>query len=194
MEFRSLMVPAAETATRIVRGVPADRLDAPTPCPGWDVRALINHMTYWAGPAATAARKEQPPAGVEEGHDFTADGDWADLYAERARAMAEAWTAPEAWEGKTSLTGNPEGMPASVIGGMMLGECVLHGWDLAVATGQDTAAITPELVAAAYEQLEPTAEMGREYKAFGERVEVPESAPLLDRLLGLSGRDPYWKP
>ena len=194
MEFQELMAPAAETAARIVQGVTADRLDGPTPCPDWDVRALVNHMIYWAGPAAAAARKQPPPTGVQEGHDFTAGGDWAALYTERARAMAEAWAEPDAWEGNTSLTGDPQGMPASVIGGMMLGECVLHGWDVAVATGQDTSAIAPELVAAAHRQLVPTAEMGRRYGAFGEQVEVPESAPLLDRLLGLSGRDPYWKP
>ncbi|GAA2413073.1 TIGR03086 family metal-binding protein [Actinomadura vinacea] len=194
MDFRTLMAPAAETAARIVQGVPAGRLDAPTPCPDWDVRALINHMTFWAAPAETAARKERPPAAEEEGHDYTEDGDWAALYTERARRMAEAWSDPAAWEGETSLTGNPQGMPAPVIGGMMLGECVLHGWDLAVATGQDTAAIPGELVEAAYEQLKPMAEMGRQYGAFGEEAKVPEDAPLLDRLLGLSGRDPHWKP
>ncbi|MEW2359200.1 hypothetical protein AB0881_35930, partial [Spirillospora sp. NPDC029432] len=34
----------------------------------------------------------------------------------------------------------------------------------------------------------PTAEMGRRYGAFGPEVKVPESAPLLDRLLGMDGR------
>ncbi|MEW2357002.1 TIGR03086 family metal-binding protein, partial [Spirillospora sp. NPDC029432] len=185
MEFREMMLPAAETATRIVRGIPAEALDRPTPCPEWDVRGLLNHTIFWTGRSEGAARKQPPPAGgPEEGHDFTAEGGWAALYADLARKSAEAWTDPAAWEGSTSLTGDPDGMPAAVIGGMMLGEFVLHAWDLAVATGQDPA-IPDDLVRAAYEELEPTAEMGRRYGAFGPEVKVPESAPLLDRLLGM---------
>jgi uncharacterized protein (TIGR03086 family) len=194
MEMRSLMVPAAEEAARIVRDVPEDLLDAPTPCPDWDVRALINHMIAWAGPGEAAARKQPPPGGaVEEDRDFVAEGGWAGRYAGRALAMAEAWQDPAAWEGRTSLTGNPDGMPAPFIAWMMTGECVLHGWDLAVATGQETR-FSGGLLDVLYSETLPTAEMGREYKVFGEEVKVPGSAPALERLLGLTGRDPRWKP
>ncbi|GAA3982488.1 TIGR03086 family metal-binding protein [Actinomadura viridis] len=193
-ELRGLVVPAAETAARIVRGVPAGLLDAPTPCPQWDVRALINHLIFWTGRGQTAARKQPPQPGAEEGYDFTRDGDWADRYAEQALATAEAWRDEAAWEGVTSLSGDPQGgMPAVRIGGMLFSECVLHGWDLAVATGQDPA-LPDRLVRASYEQVASIAEMGRRYGAFGEQVEVDASAPLLDRLLGLSGRDPRWRP
>ncbi|WP_433324256.1 TIGR03086 family metal-binding protein [Spirillospora sp. CA-294931] len=193
METRSLMVPAAEAAARIVRDVPTDRLDAPTPCPDWSVRDVVNHLIYWSARGATAAHKQQPPPGPGEDHDFTAEGDWAELYAVQVRKSAEAWSEAAAWEGQTSLSGAQPGMPAPMIGGMLLGECVLHGWDLAVATGQP-AAFPGEIVQAAYDQLVPTAEMGRQYDAFGPEVPVPDTAPLLDRLLGLSGRDPRWKP
>jgi uncharacterized protein (TIGR03086 family) len=193
MEGRSLMAPAAEEAARIVRGVPEDLLDAPTPCPGWDVRALINHMILWSGPGATAARKLPPEGPIEEGQDFVADGDWAARYTGRVRAMAAAWGNAEAWEGRTSLTGKPDGMPAPFIGWMLMGECVLHGWDLAVATSQKIT-LPDDLVAELYERTLPSADMGREYKVFGAEVKVPDSAPPLDRLLGLTGRDPSWTP
>jgi uncharacterized protein (TIGR03086 family) len=193
MEMRELVKPAAESATRIVREIPPDRLTAPSPCPEWDVRGVINHLIFWTGRGATAARKEQPPQGPAEDHDFTADGDWAELYAAKARESAEAWSEPAAWEGDTSLTGTRPGMPAAIIGGMLFSEYILHGWDLAVATGRQVD-FPDELVQAAYDHLVPTAEMGRQYEAFGAEVKVPESAPLLDRLLGLSGRDPQWKP
>ncbi|MFC6886957.1 MULTISPECIES: TIGR03086 family metal-binding protein [Actinomadura] len=192
MELRELMLPAAEAAARIVQGVPAERLAAPTPCPGWDVRTLANHLAFWTGRGETAAAKK-PPSGPGEDHDFTAEDGWAAAFAAQARATAAAWTDPAAWEGNTSLTGARPGMPAPVIGGMILGEFVMHGWDLAVATGQDPA-LPDDVVAGAWEELRPTAAMGREYEAFGDEVPVPESAPLLDRVLGLSGRDPRWTP
>jgi uncharacterized protein (TIGR03086 family) len=194
MNTRGLMLPAAAEAARIVGNVTAGQLDAPTPCPGWDVRALINHMITWAGPGETAARKEPPAGGkVDEDRDFVAEGGWAERYTGLVTRMAQAWQDPAAFEGDTSLTGNPDGMPAPVIFWMMTGECVLHGWDLAAATGQETR-FPDELIEITYERTIPTAEMAREYEAFGEEVKVPESAPVLDRLLGLTGRDPHWKP
>ncbi|MBB6394332.1 uncharacterized protein (TIGR03086 family) [Actinomadura coerulea] len=192
MEIRSQMTPAAEAAARIVLEIPEEKMDAPTPCPDWDVRALLNHLIFWTSRGESAARKA-PPAGPAEDHDFTAEPGWAERFAEQARRTAEAWQDPAAWEGNTSLTGNKEGMPAGFIGGIVLGECVLHGWDLAVAAGREPAFPEPVL-RAAWEQVVSTAEISRQYGALGPEVAVPEDAPLLDRLLGMSGRDPYWKP
>ncbi|MGH3239935.1 MAG: TIGR03086 family metal-binding protein [Spirillospora sp.] len=193
MDIRNLMLPAATTAVRIVREVPGGLLDAPTPCPDWDVRAVVNHLILWNGRGATAARK-LPPTGPDEGHDFTSEPGWADRFEAQARGTAEAWRQDDAaWEGNTSLTGSKPGMPAGFIAGMLFVECVVHGWDIAVATGHDPR-LAPELVQAAWEQTVPMAEMSREYGVFGEQIAVPDDAPPLDRLLGLAGRDPHWKP
>ncbi|MWA02211.1 TIGR03086 family protein [Actinomadura sp. LD22] len=192
MDIRQQMRPAADAAARIVLEVPQDRLGAPTPCPGWDVRALVNHLILWNGRGETAARRE-PVTGPGEDHDFTAEPGWAERFQEQARRTADAWTDPDAWEGDTSLTGGGKGMPAAFIGGIVFGECVVHGWDLAVAAGREPG-FPPEVVEAAWEQIVPTAEISREYGAFGPRVAVPEDAPLLDRVLGLAGRDPHWTP
>ncbi|WP_149264519.1 TIGR03086 family metal-binding protein [Actinomadura sp. K4S16] len=192
MDIRSQMMPAAEAAARIVLETPEGELDAPTPCPDWDVRALLNHLILWNARGGTAARR-LPPAGPAEDHDFTAEPGWAERFAEQARRTAEAWQDPGAWEGNTSLTGNKEGMPAGFIAGIVFGECVLHGWDLAVAIGREPSFPTP-VVEAAWEQLVSTAEISRKYGALGPEVPVPEDAPLLDRVIGLSGRDPHWKP
>ncbi|MEU8804100.1 TIGR03086 family metal-binding protein [Spirillospora sp. NPDC048819] len=192
MDIRSQMLPAAEAAARIVLEIPEAKLDAPTPCAGWDVRALINHLILWSARGEAAAHK-LPITGPGEDHDFTAEPRWAERYEEQARKTAEAWQDPAAWEGTTSLTGNKEGMPAEFIAGILFGESVTHGWDLAAATGREPG-YPPEVVRAAWEQLVPTAEVGREYGAFGAEVPVPEDAPLLDRLVGLAGRDPHWRP
>ena len=49
--------------------------------------------------------------------------------------MAEAWRAPEAWEGMTRAGGID--LPGEVAGLVALDELVVHGWDVARASGQD---------------------------------------------------------
>jgi len=87
--------------------------------------------------------------------------------------------------------GSPMELPAPMIGGMVLGEFVVHGWDLARATGQ-----APEwdddVLSFVHRELELTAEQGRAMGVYKDRVAVPDTAPLLDRILGLTGRHPGW--
>ncbi|MEU6643252.1 maleylpyruvate isomerase N-terminal domain-containing protein [Saccharomonospora sp. NPDC046836] len=45
----------------VVRGLPAERLDDPTPCAEYDVRGLLNHLLYWAPRLLAAARREPAP-------------------------------------------------------------------------------------------------------------------------------------
>ncbi|WP_331766319.1 TIGR03086 family metal-binding protein [Embleya sp. NBC_00896] len=135
---------------------------------------------------------KQPPEDVADGHDFTAEPGWAQAYAARSAATAAVWSDPRAWTGETSMTGGGP-MPAGLVGGIVLGEWLLHGWDLAVATGQ-TLTVDDELAGVLYEDVAGKAETARKYHVFGPEVGVPETAPLFDRVLGLAGRDPLWKP
>ncbi|WP_181770319.1 TIGR03086 family metal-binding protein [Amycolatopsis pittospori] len=75
-------------------------------------------------------------------------------------------------------------------------DMVVHGWDLARATGQDdtidpgeVARMWPEAQAIPEEMRIPGA-FGPGIVVFGPEVKVPDDAPLQDRLLGLMGRDP----
>jgi uncharacterized protein (TIGR03086 family) len=70
---------------------------------------------------------------------------------------------------------------------------VLHGWDLAAATGQAYTVSEPA-AAAAMRAVEANAELFRQYKGFAEPVEVPPGASVLDQVLATSGRDPAWTP
>ncbi len=71
----------------------------------------------------------------------------------------------------------------------------MHGWDIAVASGQNFQA-EPHLLAAAYEFVQSSVAQNPQGSPglFGPAVAVPEDAPLLARLLGLAGRNPAWRP
>jgi uncharacterized protein (TIGR03086 family) len=84
-------------------------------------------------------------------------------------------------------------MPAAAIGSMMIAEFVVHGWDVAVATGQRVEVGAP-LGEAVLEGVEAIAPMGRDGGWFAPEVAVPADAPTLDRALAASGRDPAWTP
>jgi uncharacterized protein (TIGR03086 family) len=83
-------------------------------------------------------------------------------------------------------------MPAQVCGLVALDELVLHGWDLAVASGQPYDPAPPDVEAAT--SFVASFEAPRDGNLFGPIVPVADTAPAFDRLLGLAGRDPNWQP
>jgi uncharacterized protein (TIGR03086 family) len=87
-------------------------------------------------------------------------------------------------------------MPAEVMGAVALDELVLHGWDLARATGQPFTcepASTAAVLSFTEASAQPEQAASRE-GLFGPVVDLPEDAPPFDRALGFAGRDPAWTP
>src|SRR4051794_14944619 len=134
MELRTLMVRAVDASIEVVQGIGPSMLDRPTPCPDFDVSALLGHLSGWMTDRARAAAVKRPLPG-DPGDTLSFEPGWADRYAEAARVAGAAWSEPAAWEGTTSLSGTTE-MPAATIGALVYAEYLLHAWDLAVATGQ----------------------------------------------------------
>ncbi|QYG93070.1 TIGR03086 family protein [Iamia sp. SCSIO 61187] len=186
----TLVPAAAATFTAIVEGIGDDQLDAATPCADYDVAALVGHLLHWGPSLVGAGRKEVVPP--PEGDEVPAEGSWRAGLEAHVAALTAAWSAPGAWEGTTRM-GGPMEMPAATVGGIVLAELVVHGWDLARATGQQPSWPDP-LLEVAHAELSAMAEVGRRMGAFGPEVAVAEDAPVLDRLLGVAGRDPAWTP
>ena len=189
------MEPAAQGMARLVEGITDDQLGLPTPCPDYTVGDLLDHINSLSLAFVSAANKtnevgKRPPMG-----DAARLGDdWRTRIPPQLAAMAEAWRDPEAWTGMTVIGGGDT--PAEVTGLIGLDELIVHGWDIARATDQQLQSDN-ESLEACRRVLEMFAVPGKQVEPgapFGTVVEVPEDAPLLDRVLGLSGRDPSWTP
>jgi uncharacterized protein (TIGR03086 family) len=192
--------PATREVARLLDGVTDDRLTGPTPCPSYDVAALLDHLMglslafTWAARKTTAAEggSTETAPGLATGEHL--DPDWRAVLPRRLEELAEAWRDPGAWEGMTEAGGLT--MPGEVMGAVALDEVVLHGWDLARSTGQDYTcdpASTAAVLAFTSMTAQPEHAAGRE-GLFGPVVEVPADAPDLHRALGFAGRDPSWTP
>ncbi|MEU7070040.1 TIGR03086 family metal-binding protein [Streptomyces narbonensis] len=183
---------AAERVARLAEGVDDARLGDPTPCPEYAVRELLGHLAGLCVAFRDAARKRVgPTTGTPPGstRPVLAD-DWRTALPKVLAELAAAWREPGAWEGDTQAGGID--LPAAVMGRIALDELLIHGWDLARATGQAYEVSEGELrVSEAL--LTPTDDTSGD-GFFGPVVAVPDGAPLLDRVIGLSGRRPDWRP
>lgn len=182
---------ALEATLGIVVAVRPDQLSRPTPCPGLDVRAMIEHLVQGNLRFAKVADGEPYLAGddgTEEVAGEVGDDPVASLAASVGR-VAEAWRRPGVLDQMCRL---PFGdMPGRFALALHLVEVLVHGWDVAKATGLDTK-LEPELAGAALRTVEMavTDDLRGPGGPFGPEVEVPEDAPVGDRLVAFLGRQP----
>ncbi|MFE2458832.1 TIGR03086 family metal-binding protein [Streptomyces sp. NPDC059402] len=184
--------PQTRILARLADGVREDRLADPTPCPDLAVRNLLGHLTGLAVAFRDAARKDLGPTTDTSPEASVPDvgPGWREELAKVLGELADAWREPDAWTGMTRAGGID--LPGAVAGAVVADELVIHGWDLARATGQEYAP-DPAALQAAYGLLAAAAdESDRDQGMFGPVVAVPAQAPLLERAVGLSGRDPGW--
>jgi len=187
------LAPAAHAVEQLLDGVSDEQLADPTPCPEYAVRELLAHLHGLSVAFRDAGRKDLgPTTNTDPGSALPVlDDDWRTALPQRLRELAEAWQRPEAWDGDTQAGG--VALPAAIAGRVAVNELVLHGWDLARATGQEYSPGDASLQTS-YELLDPAVNDPGGNEIFGPRVAVPESAPLLDQVVGLSGRRPDWTP
>jgi uncharacterized protein (TIGR03086 family) len=189
MDLHKEMAAAAAEDARVVTGASADSLDRPTPCTDWDLRTLLNHTILWtAYSAERRARDEKLPDELMS-TDFTAQPGYDRAYAAQLDRAVAAWSEPGAWARELAMMGTPT--PSADVGALLVAEMVLHGWDIARATGQDYHCDGPVLAAAA-EAVAANAELFRKYEGFAAPVPLPPDAPEFDQLLAATGRDPAW--
>ncbi len=154
----------------------SDQLDAQTGCDGWDVRTLLNHMletgTFFLSSATGG--DASPPSPTPP--DVLSSDPVADFERNRSETVA-AFGKP----GVIEKTGPSLGIAFS--------DQLLHGWDLARATGQD-ATMPAGLADAAYAVIHGRFTPEQRKGVFKPEIEVGPDASAQDRLLAYSGRDP----
>jgi uncharacterized protein (TIGR03086 family) len=174
-------VAAGFTATAIA--VAPDAWDDPAPCDGWVARDVVRHLVEWFPAFLTTAGGPALAPGPSVDED-----------------PARAWTALDA--GVQALLDDPVASAATIehphagrhrlddaIGTFLLGDVLVHTWDLARATGQ-TVTLDPEIVHDMLVGMEPLDEMLRASGQYGPRVDVAAGADEQTRLIAFTGRQP----
>jgi uncharacterized protein (TIGR03086 family) len=182
-----LLASVLDKTAEVIAGVPPDVGTRPTPCPDYDVAALVDHLVSWVERFAIAAegRPDAAAAGGSSGEAAPADA-----FRAAGRRAVTAFRAG-ATERTVSVAGGE--LPGRAVVGMMLMEYIGHGWDLATATGQHVPYDGEEATAAlraGQGMLRP--EYRGPDKAFAHEVAVPDDAGPVERLVGFLGRDPAW--
>jgi uncharacterized protein (TIGR03086 family) len=187
MNIHEQLTVSADEAAKIVAGTTPDQFGDLTPCGKWDVKELLNHLVLWTSHSfERRARSEQVGADLME-RDFASEPDYAAAYrAQLDRALA-AWSDPAIWE--TEIDTGSGTTPATKMAEMVMMEMVLHGWDLAKATGQSYQC-PDEVAETVGRALADVVEMYREYDGFAAEVVLGPDASAFDRVLAVSGRDP----
>lgn len=185
--------PVTDQVTALLDGIDDSQLSGPTPCPGYTLGGMLTHVLGLSTAFTSAARKEHGPHTETAPEPTSAvNPQWRTLLPERLATLAEAWQDPEAWIGETKAGGVT--MPGDITGLVALNEVAIHGWDLAVSTGQDYTLPSDIVeILLAFDGQDADDQAARE-GIYGPVVPVPDDASPQDRLIGITGRDPDWRP
>jgi uncharacterized protein (TIGR03086 family) len=176
---------ALDVCGALISGVGSGQWDGPTPCTELTVRDLVVHVVtgnyvfaeVLAGTPLVAAR-----AGAQ----VTPDGDLAAQYRDSARKLTAAYREPGVMEREFVIS--PGAMPGLGTLHIRIVELLVHGWDLAQATGQ--AADFPEDIAEQeIDRTQAALEAGpADRRPFDPPQPAAADAPAIDRLAALLGR------
>lgn len=187
MELDQLLERTTETTGRIIAGLRPEQYDNPTPCADWKVRDVLNHIIGGNHFFVKVAAGEQIEPSAEP-RDLVGD-DPATAYAQGAKAALEAWRVPGTAE---RIVHMPIGdVPGAFGTGLHFVDHLVHGWDIAKATGQEDL-LDAELAEAAYGLVHGNIgdELRQAGGPFGPEVACAENASPIERLVAYLGRRP----
>jgi uncharacterized protein (TIGR03086 family) len=174
---------ALAVCQRVLRDVPPDALDRPTPCPEYSVRQLADHLSssiVFFGDAAGA----QAPATEASA---AAPGDPETLIADAAQLTLETWRA-RGLDGSIRMRGRD--MPAGLALGILCVELLVHAWDFGQALDRSLVVAEPlarHVLRLARATVTPDL---RARGSFADPVGAAAGVPAFDQLIAFTGRTP----
>jgi uncharacterized protein (TIGR03086 family) len=188
---RRTLLDSYENAAVIVSGIDADELGHPTPCPKYDVAALIDHLVEAGHRAAALGRGQAPPPGDHSPHVELSDA--PGQLRSAAGQAAQAWADDSSLSSEYTMPWGEEYTGATLVD-MYLAELAAHAWDLARATGQidklDPSLALPALEGARAMIKPQYRNMVEPGAPFGAEVSPSPGADAWERLAAFMGRDP----
>jgi len=167
--------------TELVRGVPQDRWDAPSPVDEWVARDVVRHLVEWFPGFLEGGAGVRLPAGPSVDDDPVAA--WVAQHEAVQALLDDPATADK-------MLSNPHigDVPLDqAINNFYTSDVFMHSWDLARATGQDET-LDPDKCAELLAGMEPYEDAMRSSGQYGPRVDVPADADVQTRMLAFIGR------
>jgi uncharacterized protein (TIGR03086 family) len=193
MDTVGSLADALDDFTLLLDGVDTGQWAAPTPCPNWSVRDLANHITAGNLLVTSLLGGAERPAPEElarrQATDFLGS-DPAAAFRASADQLITAFSDPEALERPIVM---PIGtVPGAAVAGLRLTETVVHGWDLAAATGQPVPFSDEAVAGALAFTSRALADLPPTNRAFAAPTIAPDDATPLQQLISRLGRDGGW--
>ena len=180
VEPRVVLERVLSSTEAVVGAVDPDSLERPTPCREWDVRALLNHLLGQMWTFVGRLSGTEPPHSAAPGAlpdvDLVGD-DPSAAYRQPARAVLEAAGDPGAEE------------RAGFAFGAYTTDVLVHGWDVAQATGQDVN-VDDDVAQWCLDFVRQGLTGDNRSSAFGPEQPVPPDASVMDELAAFTGRVP----
>lgn len=162
--------------------VAIDGWDAPAPCEGWTARHIVRHLVEWV-PSVIGRSGLMFPTGPSVDND--PPGAWTSLNNCLQAALDDPAVATRVFD-----AGPPGRLTVeAAIGMLVLGDVLIHTWDLARAAGLDER-LDPGIVTEMLVEMQPMDEMLRGSGHYGPKVTVREDADDQTKLIAFTGRDP----
>jgi uncharacterized protein (TIGR03086 family) len=188
---RSALFASYENAAVVVSAITHEQLTQPTPCPDYDVAALIDHLVEASRRAAALGRGQTPPPGDGSPHIDVSDAPSQLRLA--GKEAADAWGADSALSSRVTMPWG-EAYTGATLVDMYLAELVTHAWDLAQATGKLDrldASLAPPALDGARATIRPQyRDVVGPGAPFGPEMPPPPDADDWERLVAFMGRDP----
>ncbi|MEV1044692.1 TIGR03086 family metal-binding protein [Streptomyces sp. NPDC049916] len=189
-----MILPLLDDLARVTAATTPAQYALATPCEGFDVRRVRQHLTGGLAYFDTAFRSPGAENRGPDPHGYAGPDQLESVLPRLSSALRSALD--EGVEDKLVNVPHLGGtFPGTAVLNMLLIEVITHGWDMAIATGlpwePDEAACDRAL---AFYRASVKPEWRGPDMPFAYEFPVSPDAPTMDRIAAFAGRDPGWQP